>query len=592
MYVRCVLLFLLILLSSLTGGRSYNMQPQQQEDKDSIRYKAEVTRIDKSFDPDVIRLIGNVSFTHDSVTMYCDSAHLNESKQYIDAWSNIRIVRERGSEVITGTFLKYDGNIKLAEIWESVEAWNNDAKLNTEQLFYNMADEIIYYTVPGRIVHGTDTIVSQQGKYFTLDKFVWFQGNVHVNNEKYEMFTDTLNYDTQSTLSEFFGPSTLSRLIEKDTIKSEGGWFHTQDSIAFFYNNVDAWSGSYRLTCDSLLYSNKDSTGYARMNVTLVDTTQHFSGSGDYVRFRQVPESIMLTDRAMVMYYDGPDTLYLHGDTIRSNMVNHNIPRTRMVPVIKEVLPDTLNIPDISEILPDTLDMPAVAAIPPDTLGVPAVAAIPDTLSVPLFREEVMPDSIIQVRLLRSYGRVKFYRTDIQGVCDSLVFSFGDSIAKMLGKPILWSDLQQATSDSMRFYFEGGHLSKSEFFKNAIMAMQDDTDALYFNQIRGGKITGFFNDSAHLVKLQATIDASSFYLPKDNNIIIGGNKAGSDTITIFMEEQKADKVRFTQGGEGVLLPFQDIKKSKQDKLEGFFWFMKQRPRKPSDIFEWIPEESD
>ena len=574
MYIRCILLFLLILLSSLTG-RSYHISPQQ-EDKDSIRYKADVTRMDRSFDPDVIRLIGNVYFIHDSVTMFCDSAHYNETKKYIDAWGNIRIVRDRGSEIMTGACLKYDGNIKLAEIWDNVEAWNNDAKLNTEQLFYNMADEVIYYLVPGRIVHGTDTIVSQQGKYFTIDKFAWFQGNVRVNNDKYEMLTDTLNYDTQSALSEFFGPSTLSRFIEKDTIMCEGGWFQTQDSIAFFYNNVDARSGSYRLTCDSLLYNNQDSTGYARMNVTLVDTARHFSGSGDFVRFRQVPESIMLTDRAMVMYYDSPDTLYLHGDTIRSNMVTHNIPRTRMVQVIKEV-PDSL----VAVVAPDSL----VAVAVPDSLIAEAVKDVPE------FREEPMPDSIIQVRLLRSYGRVKFYRNDIQGVCDSLVFSFGDSIAKMLGKPILWSDLQQATSDSMRFFFEDGHLSKSELWKNAIIAMQDDTESMYFNQIKGGKITGFFNDSAHLVKLQATIDAKSFYLPKDNNIIIGGNKAGSDTITIFMKNQKADKILFIPKNEGTLLPYKDIK-SGQDRLDGFFWYMKQRPRKPSDIFEWIPEESD
>ena len=99
---------------------------------------------------------------------------------------------------------------------------------------------------------------------------------------------------------------------------------------------------------------------------------------------------------------------------------------------------------------------------------------------------------------------------------------------------------------------------------------------------------GFFDDSTRLTRMVVTMSAASIYFPKDNNALIGGNKVGSDTITILLNDQKAEIIRFTPGSEGTLIPIQKFSPA-NTQLEGFKWFFMQRPRKPEEVFEWFKE---
>ena len=612
----------LLLFAAISCIKGYS-----QEQSDSLKLiHADVTRIDNKLDPDIVQFCGNVVMYHDSVTMFCDTAYYNEREQWVDAWGNIRIHRDRGNEKMQGSFLRYDGNTRLAEIWGNVEAWNDQARLTTEQLFYNMAEEEIYYNTGGKLVHGNDTLTSREGKFFTIDEYAWFHGNVRVVNNSYQMLTDTLNYDTKSAISEFFGPSILSRLIEKDTLLCTGGWFNSRDSIAFFHTDVDVRTGSYHLTGDSLFYSTRDSSGYARSNVVFTDTARRVVGKSHLARFRLNPEQMLMTERALMIYYEAADSFFLHADTIRTDMEQIRIarkPLRKPLPEIdtKATPPDstiTLKLPPDSTLqrepsdsllrvqppdslrsvqLPPTLqqtplfDTLQLALLPdslrksllPDTLQ---QALPPDSTGTSLARQPLLPDSLAPVRRLNAYGRVKFFREDVQGACDSLTFFFGDSIGKMFGTPILWSEMRQATSDSMLFFIKNGKIHRFEFLGRAMAVMQDDP--IYFNQLQGGKMEGFFDDSTRLTRMVVTMSAASIYFPKDNNALIGGNKVGSDTITILLKDQKAEIIRFTPGSEGTLIPIQKFSPA-NTQLEGFKWFFMQRPRKPEEVFEWFKE---
>src|SRR5690554_3839458 len=52
------------------------------------------------------RLIGNVVFTHNETTIYCDSAHFYRRENSLEAFGNVRIV-EGDSITITGNRLIY-----------------------------------------------------------------------------------------------------------------------------------------------------------------------------------------------------------------------------------------------------------------------------------------------------------------------------------------------------------------------------------------------------------------------------------------------------------------------------------------------------
>src|SRR6187402_3654087 len=55
------------------------------------------------------RLIGNVVFTQNKTTIYCDSAYFYKSKNSVEAFGKVRIT-EGDSVTITASKLEYDGN--------------------------------------------------------------------------------------------------------------------------------------------------------------------------------------------------------------------------------------------------------------------------------------------------------------------------------------------------------------------------------------------------------------------------------------------------------------------------------------------------
>ena len=60
------------------------------------------------------------------------------------------------------------------------------------------------------------------------------------------------------------------------------------------------------------------------------------------------------------------------------------------------------------------------------------------------------PDSWRQSRILKAYYKVKIFRTDLQVMCDSLVYVEADSAFDFYGEPVLWSDENQLTASHIR----------------------------------------------------------------------------------------------------------------------------------------------
>jgi lipopolysaccharide assembly outer membrane protein LptD (OstA) len=61
------------------------------------------------------RLLGNVVLTHDSTTIYCDSAYFYKKKNYIEAFGQVRVVTG-DSITLSSSKVEYDGNTKKARV--------------------------------------------------------------------------------------------------------------------------------------------------------------------------------------------------------------------------------------------------------------------------------------------------------------------------------------------------------------------------------------------------------------------------------------------------------------------------------------------
>ncbi len=58
-------------------------------------------------------------------------------------------------------------------------------------------------------------------------------------------------------------------------------------------------------------------------------------------------------------------------------------------------------------------------------------------------------DTASKARRIFAYHHVKLFKTDMQGVCDSLYYSSIDSMMCLYTDPVLWSEANQLTGDTI-----------------------------------------------------------------------------------------------------------------------------------------------
>ena len=133
--MRNVLLFLFCLLSASVYG-------QNVERIELVN--ADLSEFDESINSKATRLLGNVAFRHENTLMYCDSAYMYREENRIEAFSNVRI-NQGDTLQMTGRRLDYDGNTRLARIFEDVVMKDRKTVLITSRLDYDMNKEVAFY---------------------------------------------------------------------------------------------------------------------------------------------------------------------------------------------------------------------------------------------------------------------------------------------------------------------------------------------------------------------------------------------------------------------------------------------------------------
>jgi lipopolysaccharide export system protein LptA len=183
-------------------------------------------------------------------------------------------------------------------------------------------------------------------------------------------------------------------------------------------------------------------------------------------------------------------------------------------------------------------------------------------------------------RLMKAYYGCRIFSRELQAKCDSLAYSFQDSVIRLFHKPVLWSSENQLTSDTMAIYTKNKQTDRMELYYSAFITSQVDT--LRFNQIKGRKLTGYFKNN-ELYKILIEGNGQSVYYLVDGDQVIGKNSATCATIEIMVAKGKIVKIYERQSPEGTIDP-PVARGAGNNKLDGFSWQDSIRPKKISDIF--------
>lgn len=293
----------------------------QQGDRPATRkieiVHADFTEFAASIDSNAWRLKGAVQFFHEGVTMNCDSAWWYRTGNTLDAFGNIVISKPEGTDqvVITGDFLRYNGETRLSEIWGNVVMNDQDMEMTTDHVYYDMASEVCYYLSGAHIRNLDNTLYSIKGHFHRLRQKFYFKQDVVMHSPDYDINTDTLVYDVHSALAEFAGPTHIVS-PQKDTIYCELGWYDRTDTIAFFHRNAWMKSGSNQLFADTLFFDKTAGIGEAFHDVCMTDTVNGLIISGQYGYYDSRERYTYVTDSTLLIMTGEQDSLFMHGDTL------------------------------------------------------------------------------------------------------------------------------------------------------------------------------------------------------------------------------------------------------------------------------------
>ena len=500
-------------------------------------------------------LSGTVHFSKGAMQMYCDSAHYYPTSESMDAFGNVRM-QQGDTLFIYADELNYDGLREIAYLYadegKDVRMINRNVRLNTPEFTYDMVDERGYYTNGGVLTDPQNRLVSVEGEYLPATKEANFYIDVHLHRidgrDTLDIYSDTMYYDTRTRIAEFYSPTEI--ISGRGTIHTTEGVYDTRNNQAQLFKHSTVHTDSTStLTGDTILYDRDRGYGEAFGNVDITDSARQTTLRGTYGYYNRLVDSAFVTGRALAMEYSRGDTLYVHGRYIKS-----------------------------------ILDIDTIRTTVTDTIAPPAGS--PDTVQPQIIkRENVSTDS---THVFTAWPRVRFYRSDMQGLCDSMIFVQRDSTLHLHHHPVVWSDDRQIFGNRIILYLNDSTIDRALLPDFAFTAQHIEDD--YYNQLTGKVMEAWFN-GGELSRLDVSNSVEAIFYPEENDSTIN-KMVNLQTANMrgWFEKRALIRMKTWPESNGRATPLYLAKRSDL-LLSKFQWYGTLRPRDSQDIFN-VTEDMD
>ena len=309
---RILLLMLLLLVGALGDCAAQKL----------IEYSSGVGSRDPN-DGDIWILYRRVKAVHEGMTLTSDSAHFNTRENSFTAFGSV-VIKLTDTTFIYGDRLYYDGNTRVVDIWDdTVVLVDGGTQLLANHVTYERNKATAYYTEWGHALSGVRTLDSRQGEYNSDLKEFFIYNEVVLADTSMTLLTDTLIYNTSTEVAHFESPTHI--YTDSSVIYSELGDYNTKTRFAISYKASHVDNQGRTIDSDTLYYDEEERYGKARGNVQIFDSVNNITCTGHYGETNQVRNFSFVTGRALVLFVDRGDSLFLHADTVfvTTDSANH-----------------------------------------------------------------------------------------------------------------------------------------------------------------------------------------------------------------------------------------------------------------------------
>lgn len=413
------------------------------------------------------------------------------------------------------------------------------------------------------------------GDYLFYDgntQVAYLRENVRMENGQVTLFTDSLNYERIPNIGYYFEGGLIVDSLNQ--LSSFYGQYSPETKLAVFNDSVQVENPDFTLYSDTLHYDTESKVA------TILGPSVIVSDSGTIHTSRgwydTVNNTSLLLDQSQVESGEKiliGDSIFYNRDTGMGEVYGNMslIDTAQHVTLQGEYgyyneqtgyafATDSARFLEYSQ--GDTLFLHA------------------DTLQM------VTVDSVY--REIKAYYDVRFYRIDMQGVCDSMQFNTRDSVLYMYTEPVLWNEQYQLYGDTIAIYMNDSTIEYAHVIQFAFAAQH--VDSSYYNQLKGNDLKAYFEGQAvHQIDVAGNAESIFYPLEKDG-AKVGMNETKSGFLTIWVKDNKLDKLKIWPSPVGSMTPIPDLKPD-QKMLKDFYWFDYLRPKNRDDIYEVVKRKA-
>lgn len=435
-------------------------------------------------------------------------------------------------------------------------------------------DSAYFYSKKNSLDAFDNIYINQGDSVFIYGDFLHYDGNtklatltgeVKLIHDETTLTTTKLDYNLESSVA-YYGA--YAKTVNKEnTLESIKGFYYSRKKTAIFHDSVILTNPDYTMYSDTVEYETE--SGIARFfgPTDLLGDSSHVYGEfGWYDTEKDLAEI-----KTNAWAQNKNQTIF--GEYIFYNQNTGDGIAHDNVRILEEeqnilMLGNNAKYNDITEY-----------AFLTDSAQFIQFTSEGDSLYLNADTIKTFPDTL-GYKLIFAYYDVRFYRSNVQGKCDSMVYSFADSTARLYVKPVLWTGKNQISASQIDIYTKNQKMEKMYLYNSSFITSQEASTL--FNQIKGKNMVCHFKDN-QLHQIDVNGNGQTVYFPKDEGDIAGVNLSECSNIKIYLVDNDIERINFYVQPKGGMYPLHMAPENKL-KLKGFNWQSELRPKDRYDIF--------
>ncbi len=541
----------------------------------------------------------------DSTYIYADSAVVY-AQDRLEAFGNVIIQQGDSLNIFTDT-LYYTNVTDIAQLRGEVTLDQISRQLWTSDLDYNLGEGTASYFNGGVLVDDSLQVSSKRGQYFTDSELVFFKESVVVLHPRFSLAADSMKYSGVDSKVIFTGPTNIYTSEAK--IYCESGYYDLPNELAEFNQNAQYSGEEKKATADTIRYNAQ--IGEVRMlgHVQVVEQEKRVTGSelrymektgetwisgepahySDETRVVNSPK-IFYNEKTDVVSTEGAGRIQDGDMYLEAEHTDYDKATGKGRAYGDAFWNDTKQGVGIrADTIESSKEKEFVLAyngeegrpmlfilIEGDTLYIAA-----DTLT--MFNEiDSLPSGLDTVKIIKAYHDVRLFKSDMQGLADSLVFNDRDSLFIFYGRPVLWADTTQFSADTIAMSVRNRTINDIRLTEKAIIITE--LYQTYYDQIKGKRITAVF-DSSQIKEMWVTGNAESIYYTRDDDdAFIGVNQTICSKMYFSFLNNQIDIIKYFGENSSDMTPMSKAAHGNM-RLEGFVLRTPDRPNSINDLLE-------